>query len=105
MSGSQSHVNTLKRHGKFDFVDKASLEVTHSISNAGFTKNTVLKKASFSVAVPVTEEPTFRKLNKLQFRRIQNKYHCHWAILIKNKFVNHIFPLTTNAKFYQIPIE
>jgi len=62
-------------------------------------------KASFSVAVRLTEEPVFRKLTKLRFRLIQKNDHGHWAILIKNKFVKQILPLTSHVKFYQIPIE
>jgi hypothetical protein len=80
------------------------LEVTHCISNVGFTENTILMKASFSVVVPLAEEPVFRKLNKLRFRLIQNKDHDNWA-MSKNAFVKHIEPLTSQAKFYQIPTE
>jgi len=62
-------------------------------------------KASFSVAVPLTEEPVFRKLTTLRFRLAQNNDHGHWAILIKNKSVKQILPFTSQAKFYQIPTE
>jgi hypothetical protein len=97
MSGSKTHVHTLKRHGKFDFVELASLAVTHYISNARLIKNAILMKASFSVAVPLTEEPVFRKRNKLRVRLVQNNHHGHWAIMIKNKFVKH-FAVDTTCK-------
>ena len=62
-------------------------------------------KASFSVAVPLTEEPVFRKLTKLRFRLTQNNDHGHWAILVKKKCVEHILPLKSHAKFYPFPTE